>query len=618
MLYVVLPPDWLREENPDARPKQGYFTFDRLLELNAQGYNCYYYPNYPSEKVTKFVDGSEIDVFEYVFVDMDLKDGFWPSKEAFLEKLLSIAPEPTKIIDSGGGIHAYWKISDLDSMSFLRLQRRLCRTYNTDEAVSKIKQLMRVPGTANTKDPENSKLCETLCETELVYTCEDLDKALPGITQEDEAYCQAHYNKTYSLDKEKLSIDDKLPMKFGQLLRKSQEAKDIWSGLVDDRSKADYRLGHLMFADGFTKAEAMSVLVNSAKALSRAPTHRVGYAEGIVEKIWTYEVPVEERNDEAITLESSVKSILEKSDGALEGERIPCWRYIDATHVGFRRGHVMGLVAGSGVGKTAMALNIFMGFASENPDLEHFFFPLEQTNKEIAARWKTMCGESDRLHSKVHVISNYEENGVFRDLSLESIKNHILWYKKTTGKKVGCVVIDHIGVLCNNNKLGQDEGVKQISKAMKSFAIETDTFLIMQSQTSREKAGIGDLELNKDAAFGTSVFENFCDFLVTLWQPLKRSYGNKACPAVTAFKFCKIRHKKKNLDAIQEDVRYRLLFDPETERMRELTQDEEKAFDFFNKDATNKRKLDRKTDIMPYKSMPWAEVKDESRDEGIA
>jgi hypothetical protein len=141
---------------------------------------------------------------------------------------------------------------------------------------------------------------------------------------------------------------------------------------------------------------------------------------------------------------------------------------------------------------------------------------------------------------------------------------------------------------------------------MKSFAVQTNTMLVMQSQAPREKAGIGDLELNKDAAYGTVYFESYCDYLITLWQPLKRCYKDGA-PTVTAFKFCKIRHKKQGLDQIVEDVCYKLMFDPKTEHLRELTGNEEEAFKFFLNQATNKRKQDRKTDLVEYTSARWTE-----------
>ena len=578
--------------------KEGDFTEDQIASINKQGYNIYFLPNHPSEYPSGTVYGAHIDVFNFVFVDMDLKAGKY-TKESFTRVLREY--KPTYIVDSGRGIHAYWRVSDLDAMSYLRLQRCLCRALDTDEAVAKIFQLMRVPGTLNTKDQYNQILCKYIYEGDEVYTSEEMANMLPPLTKADEEYCLNHFQKTYRFN-EPVKVSDKMPLKFAELVRSNKEVKEIWAGGVDDRSRADYRLGHIMFGNGFSREEALSVLVNSSKAISRAPARRLNYATGIVDKIWTFELSGDSGQ---LDLSEPVSSILKRTGDALKGTRLPCWRYIDATAHGFRLGQVIGLVAGSGVGKTAVAMNMFLGFVQNNPDLEHFFVPLEQPSNEIADRWKTICGKNINLHDKVHIISNYAEDGSFRNLSLEEIKNYLVKFQEVTKRKIGCVVIDHIGALKKAGKDGR-QNIEDICHEMKAFAIQTNTLLVMQSQTSREKAGIGDLELGKDAAYGTVFFESYCDYLITIWQPLKRCYSEPGCPTVTAFKFCKIRHKKKNQDEIQEDVCYRLLFDSETEHLRELTQQEEASFDFFNNKALNARKRDRKTDLVPYSSIKWS------------
>jgi hypothetical protein len=601
MIYRCIAPQWLLDETPGIRRVyEGEFTQERIEELNTLGYNIYFLPNPPTTyEPGKTVSGSQIDTFNFIFADMDLKDGKYPDKESFVDDVMNTpGMPPTYLVDSGGGIHAYWQVTDLDAMSYLRLQRRLIRQFMTDEAVGQIYQLMRVPGTVNTKIKDSPKMCEYLLQTENIYTAEEIDRLLPPLTFEDDEYCKQHYEKTYN-PKTLTQVSDKLPPKFASLLRKNKEVKDIWAGNVEDRSISDFRLGHILYANDFTREEAMSVLVNSAKALPRAPQHRVSYAENIVDKIWTFE-----EAPEGLELSSTVREILNKHGSSLKGTRFPCWSYIDNTAHGFRLGQVIGLVAGSGVGKTAMALNMFQGFVQSNPDYDHFFVPLEQPANEIADRWKTMCGEKTHLHDKVHVISNYDEDGSFRHLSFDDIKEYLLKFQKLTGRKVGCVVIDHIGALNKKGKNGENQDLMDICHEMKAFAVQTNTMLIMQSQAPREKAGIGDLELNKDAAYGTVYFESYCDYLITIWQPLKRCYSEAACPTVTAFKFCKIRHKRMGSDAICEDVCYRLYFEPETEHLRELTQEEEKSFDFFNKMSTNARKKDRKTDLVPYKSNP--------------
>lgn len=602
MIFRCILPDWAKLEDP-SKPKilEGEFTQSQLEEINAKFYNIYYLPNHPSiyEKGST-VDGSNVDVFEYVFVDMDLKDGKY-TKDSFLQAIHSFDLTPTRIVDSGNGIHVYWSVSDLDAMTFLKLQRRLIVRFDTDEAVGQIYQLMRYPNTINTKDPENFKICETLFESQTTFTSEEISKALPSLTQEDDEYCKRHYNKTYNKG-EVEKVSDKLPVKFGQLLKENGEVKDIWAGRVEDRSIGDFRLGHIMYANGFKRDEAMSVLVNSAKALSRVPVHRVSYASNIVDKIWTFE---DTQDKSTLKLSSTVRQILEKKGEGIKGTRFPCYSYLDNTQHGFRLGQVIGLVAGSGVGKTAVALNMFKGFVQNNPDYEHFLIPLEQPGEELADRWRLLCGEQIYLHDKVHILSNYNEDGSFRHLSLDDIREYLVKFQKETGKKIGCVVIDHVGALKKKTKDGENQGLMDICHAMKAFAIETNTLLVMQSQAPRQKAGIGDLELDKDAAYGTIYFESYCDYLITLWQPLKRCYAEEGCPTVTAYKFCKIRHKNQTKDIIKEDVRYHLFFEPETQTLREMTQDEEKSFAFFNKKAINNRNKDKNTDEVPYQSVRW-------------
>ena len=589
-LVRMIAPGWLKKQ----KVLEGEFSDEDIIKYNQEGYNIYYLPNHP--KVYQrgvILDGTHIDVFDWCFVDFDCKSGNYDSKDSFIDAVIATSIIPTKVIDSGNGIHAYWRVTNLDAMSYLRIQRRLLRLLRTDEAVSKIFQLMRLPGTLNTKIQGNPVNCVELYQNDTQYSCEELDKLLPPITKEDEDYCQRHYNMTYGVG-DSLEVSGELPLKFGKLLKDSKEVKELWTGDTDDRSKNDYRLGHLMFANGFTKEEACNVLVNTAKALQRSPAHRQSYANNIVDKIWVFELESGEVDD-------TVRGILSKGDDTVKGIRFPCDRIIDDTIHGFRLGQVIGIIGGSGVGKTTLTLNTFLWFAKANPEYHHFFFSLEQPPGEIAARIKTICQGDERLFDKIHIVSNYEEDGTFRHFSMDSIQDHLTKFTEKTGHKVGAAVIDHIGVLSKSDKNGEMDGLIGVCKRMKAVAVKVNCMLIMLSQAPREKAGIGDLELNKDAAFGTVFFESFVDYCICLWQPLKRAYEQGA-PTIMAFKFAKIRHKKQGKDRIQEDTCYQLFFDPETELLREMTQAEEVAAKFYLGVATNLRKHDRKVDLVPYKS----------------
>lgn len=599
LLCRLIAPQWLLEKSPNTKKVlEGKFTPEQLSAHNKTGYNIYFLPNYPKEYKGTTVDGKDIDTFEYVFVDCDLKDKVYGSKEEFLDKIFSDENlMPSKVVDSGNGIHAYWRITDLDVMSYLRFQRRLMRVFNTDTATGMIFQLMRLPGYLNTKIENDFKLCISLYEDDITYTCEQLDKLLPGITLADEAFVKQHYEITNGLNEVK-AISGDIPPKFGKLLQTNKEAAELFTSTTDDRSKNDYRLGHVMLGNGFTKDEAMNVLYNSAKAMQRAPAHRYNYAKNIVDKIWTYE---EAEEKSTVNLSPTVRELLSRGEETIKGTRFPCHRLVDDTVHGFRLGQVIGIVGGSGVGKTTLTLNKFLWFAANNPNYHHFFFSLEQPAGEIASRVRTICGDDETLYDKIHIISNYGDDGVFKNFSMKTIEEHLVNFEKTTKCKVGTAVIDHIGVLDKQSKNGENEGLIGVCKDMKGVAVRVNIMLLMLSQAPREKAGIGDLELDKNAAYGTVFFESYVDYLLCLWQPLKRVYAEGA-PTIMALKFAKIRHKKQNEDKIQEDVRYQVFFDPNTERLRELTQQEEVSVEYFMNRAANARKADKKTDLVSYTS----------------
>ena len=587
----------------DSKKKvlEGEFTLEQIEQFNSDGYNIYYLPNGPEEYVPgRNVEGSHITKFNFIFVDMDLKDGTYSSKDEFLAKLDSLTLKPTMVVDSGNGIHAYWLVSDLDAMSYLRLSRRMMRLLKTDEAVGQIYQLLRLPGTVNVKNLDNLKPCEVISGENVEYTCEQLDKFLPPISAADEAHCQQHHDKTYKL-KADIKVDNKIPVKFAKLLETSKEVKDIWLGNVEDRSKGDFRLAHLMHASGFTKDEAISVLVNSSKALSRAPAHQVSYATNIVDKIFpdvTAESPKE--------LSKSVRELLLTGDDeTLKGTRIYGPKWFDNTHHGLRLGHVVGLVAGVGVGKTTISLNLFKSFIELNPQWHHMFVSLEQPAAEIAGRLKRMFAGNEASYDKIHIVDNENDDGSKRDLSLHDIQAYILDFQKRKGVKIACVVLDHIGILRMVTKNGENQGLMDVCRELKGFARSTNTLFIVQSQSTREKAGDGDIELFKGAAYGTQHFESYMDFLFVAWSPLKRCYDDPSCPTVTAYKAVKIRFKSPGKDKIIEDQPYRLFYNVETETLQDMTQEQELAFDFFAKKCLDLRNKDKKRDLVSYKSVRW-------------
>lgn len=586
MIYRLILAPWASEEFPTRRKiLEGQFTADELADHNLEFYNIHHLPNYPSHYTPgTSVDGSQIDTWQWVFVDMDLKDGHYASKEAFIAALHLNPLKPSRIVDSGGGIHAYWEVSDLDAKAYLRLQKRLIRYFNTDSSLATLYQLMRPAGYINVKRKGDFRRVVELEDTKQVFTCEDLDKWLPPITHEDEQACSDHYDRTMHPAQITAEIDE-MPQRWFKFAKKGTEAYRLFYGEVQDRSKADYRLAHLMNADGFTRDDALAVLANGSKASERSTQHRFNYANNILEKIWV----AIERGER---LGYSVEELLaEADDDEFEGTPFRCNELFDATECGFRLTHVLGLVGGAGSGKTAVSLNYFYHFVTNNPTYYHVVFSLEQPKKEIAKRWRKLVGANSAANKRVIIVDNYNSDGTYRHLTLGQCEDYVAELQDAK-MSVGCVMIDHIGLLKQENKNGEREGLIDICTKMKSFAVNRNVMLIMQSQTSREKAKAGDVELDKDAAYGTTSFEWFVDWLVTIWQPLKRIYQEAPHMTVTCVKYCKIRHKHPK-DKIIEDVRYAFKFDAETGLLRRLNAAEKTAYSLWSQRATAERNKDK-------------------------
>ena len=89
-----------------------------------------------------------------LFVDLDFKA--FPSAEAAREKLQQFPLQPSYIVNSGGGLHCYWLLTDpIDLQTRAAdakdLLRRLARAIGGDMDAAEPARVLRIPGTFNYK-----------------------------------------------------------------------------------------------------------------------------------------------------------------------------------------------------------------------------------------------------------------------------------------------------------------------------------------------------------------------------------------------------------------------------------------------------------------------------------
>lgn len=166
---------------PNGRPdfKGAYVTNETvprsLLEVEGEADyfitpNSYYIPERSSRNIRHF---------RSLFIDLDLVN-YGKGEAVYEVALLAGAgeiPEPTMIIDSGRGLHLYWRINHAPvgaAWTWQQLQDYLysqLRHLGADPAATDSARLLRIPGTINSR---NGALCRPVVITDKQYSMYDL------------------------------------------------------------------------------------------------------------------------------------------------------------------------------------------------------------------------------------------------------------------------------------------------------------------------------------------------------------------------------------------------------------------------------------------------------------
>lgn len=615
--YRLIKPDWAKPllDNGQKNPKfvieiqgpnthEGYnFTPEFIQERNQAGYNVYFFPNHPSRDVyaegVKSLAGKHIDKFNFLFVDMDLKDKIYATKEEFLQKIAEFPLKPTMVVNSGNGIHAYWAVEDLTRETYVFGQLALIRHFKTDESIYTVLQLMRLPGYMNTKRHGDYVPAEILND----FSCQGSYKladfpneVFSSLDEENIKRAQRHLDR---LDG-KLTINapefvnlDEVPEKFFDFINDpaNKLSYDLWMTPKEsygDRSGADMKLANILFRNNFNKKEALAILSNTQKALAHA--NRKHYAEITIDKVYT-----EKLNQKFMTVGQRNRTI--DPDKNL-GDLVKGTWYFDSTVLGnpWRKRELLGLIAGTGVGKTTVTLKWMKDAIENNPDNDdiYVFFSLEMAVGEVVTRWNKLVGKDSPLADRLYVISSETETFEPRQIGLQEILEDCTELKKLTGKNIGMVAIDHIGIISKHiniekkHTFGIDSeanagfgrvktlSLNSLATQLKPLCKMLDTFMVVLTQTTKEKQGAGDLPIGIDGAYGISQYENIMDRIITIWQPLKLVQAQSKYNFL-AWQYVKIRNKHQD-DKIQALEPKLITFDLVTGDLKTTTQEEYTEF----------------------------------------
>lgn len=646
--FRLIKPFWGRSEHPDLIEEvegpnvvETDLTDAEVQSKNEQGYNVYWFPNDSRSPVRGFMSGRDVDRFRFVFVDMDLKDGKYPTIEKFLKTVFrKVSIQPSIIVRTGNGCHVYWRVKNLTRDDYVRLQLRLIRLLETDKSIWTVLQIMRWFQSKNTKKHGEFKPVvvehSTVEDPTTWTTVAELDKALPELTSEDDRRARSHLNRIDG----KEEVEDlaqhteqmgKIPESFKKLIAlykddpeegvTALEAQAVNAFLnpknavkSKGRSEADYFLACTLHALNFSIQDAFLVLSASEKAKEKeTKTDRFRYVNLTVRKAYlsasenTVNAPVGDTFD---LQEAQAMTRPNDDNGRVYGPS-----YFDLAQAGWRRKQVLGLVAPSGTGKTTVAIDAIVGALSRsqiqaNADWLGVFYNLEMPHDEVMSRFTARIGaiKDEDLQRKVKrrlmIVSNDVPGSEPLNMSLQSIHRSITNLETTHGRKVGFIVIDHIGVLNPNIDInlkpnfdlearrdGAYENFRQLDERslpqhIKRLALGKDVFVLLLAQPSKERAGDGDQPLGLGAALGASQFEHYLDYLLTAWQPARITQTNSDL-RILGWQYAKLRGKSMGdpVETLQTyyyhvnlaNGRIRPLRDDETEEANELIKKNEKA-----------------------------------------
>ncbi|MCK5581810.1 MAG: primase C-terminal domain-containing protein [Candidatus Omnitrophica bacterium] len=157
-----------------------------IADSNRQGYNAFIGAN-PRKAKNRSGDDN-VALARWLFVDFDFTDDY-DKKVPYNQEMLrhvkthikaNGVPCPSMMINSGNGIHAYWKVTPeiTSEHKFKDLQKRLIATLDTDKAVCNFERIMRLPGFKNHKGDILTSVIEY--SPKAVYSLETMEKCLPG------------------------------------------------------------------------------------------------------------------------------------------------------------------------------------------------------------------------------------------------------------------------------------------------------------------------------------------------------------------------------------------------------------------------------------------------------
>jgi len=150
-----------------------------MVEMNKHGWHIYAGANPRKDYGLSF--DVNVPLCRCVFADFDHIETDGISWADYVDQKIADAglPEPTLVMNSGHGIHAYWRLAEpAEPEIWTQTQKRLSAALESDPVIHNPERIMRLPGFRNHKDPPAD--CYLLrSDKSIVWPLADISRALP-------------------------------------------------------------------------------------------------------------------------------------------------------------------------------------------------------------------------------------------------------------------------------------------------------------------------------------------------------------------------------------------------------------------------------------------------------
>jgi|AntDeeMinimDraft_6_1070357.scaffolds.fasta_scaffold00567_2 putative DNA primase/helicase len=214
---------------------------------------------------------SAVETLLSFWIDLDAKDHN-NSKAQARESLNNFELEPSLLVDSGNGYHAYWELkkpwqikNESDRKEITRISKAIHKITGGDSTFN-VSRILRLPGTPNIKNPYGDgitddealwKECKIVSNSYQTYSIKEIKNSIPDSVETEVKSFEVDFDNP-NLDCKITSISDLRKYVDSNVI---QRAKNIPAKLENDRSANDYWVAIQLYEAGLNDKEVFNSFV---------------------------------------------------------------------------------------------------------------------------------------------------------------------------------------------------------------------------------------------------------------------------------------------------------------------------------------------------------------------